>query len=170
RQRRSGKMLAMIRAIFGAKRVVTATVTAIALASPCVEKWEGLRTTAYRDIVGIPTICFGETKGVKMGDTATAQECRAMLAGRLAGFEQRLIACSPAYSGLPPKAQAALISWSYNVGSRAACHSTLMRKAAAGDLTGMCDELLRWNRAGGRVVQGLVNRRNEEWQMCMEAV
>ena len=33
--------------------------------------FEGLRTKAYRDVVGVPTICFGETRGVKMGDTAT---------------------------------------------------------------------------------------------------
>lgn len=46
--------------------------TAIAL----IGSWEGLRTVAYRNIVGIPTVCFGGTRGVKMGDRYTVDECK----------------------------------------------------------------------------------------------
>ena len=67
-------------------------------------------------------------------------------------------------------ARVAVVSWSYNVGTGAACRSTLVRKANAGDLYGACDELLRWNRAGGRVLNGLTNRRKAERAMCIRAL
>lgn len=52
--------------------------TVIGLATPMIQDHEGLRTNAYLDPVGIPTICFGETLGVSMGDTATVAECHDM--------------------------------------------------------------------------------------------
>ena len=48
--------------------------------------FEGLRNYAYRDPIGIPTLCFGETRGVKMGDFKTTAECKDMLADRLVEF------------------------------------------------------------------------------------
>ncbi|MER5174127.1 glycoside hydrolase family protein, partial [Thioclava kandeliae] len=50
---------------------VAGVAAAIALAITTIAPWEGKELRAYRDIVGIPTICFGETEGVKMGDVAT---------------------------------------------------------------------------------------------------
>ena len=44
---------------------------------------EGLRTVAYKDPVGIPTACFGETQGVRLGQTYTVEECRQMLGQRV---------------------------------------------------------------------------------------
>lgn len=151
------------------KRMIAGSVVALALAAtPIVSQWEGLRTQAYQDIVGVWTVCFGETKGVKPGDSYTKAECEAMLDEELREYAVALGKCLKA--PLPEGAAVAFLSWSYNVGSGAACRSTAVRKANAGDLFGACDELLRWNRAGGRVVQGLVNRRKHEHQICTRSL
>lgn len=52
---------------------------AIVLALPMVAHYEGLRTKAYLDAVGVPTICWGETENVKLGDVKTKEECDKML-------------------------------------------------------------------------------------------
>lgn len=135
-----------------------------------VGAWEGLRTTAYRDVVGIPTVCFGETRGVKMGDKYTVDECKAMLGDALAEFETGMRRCLTNPDKIPDKPYVAFLSLSYNIGTGAFCKSTLVRKANAGDLKGACDAILSWNRAGGRVIQGLVNRRKDERKLCLEGV
>ena len=140
----------------------------IALAGAFVAPWEGLRTSAYRDAVGVWTVCYGETKGVRPGDRYSAEECEAMLERELERYAAALGECLTAE--LPQGARVAFVSWSYNVGTGAACRSTLVRKANAGDLYGACDELLRWNRAGGRVLNGLTNRRKAERAMCIRAL
>ena len=57
----------------------------------------------------------------------------------------------------------------YNIGPGAFCGSTLVKRLNAEDYPGACREILRWNRAGGRVVQGLVNRREAEYRQCIGA-
>ncbi len=59
----------------------------------CVSTFEGLRTVAYRDPIGIPTVCFGETRGVKMGDSYTVAQCKDMLGDGLKEFETGMRAC-----------------------------------------------------------------------------
>lgn len=139
-----------------------------ALAVGFVGGKEGVSTKAYKDIVGVPTICFGETRGVKMGDTATMEECKVMLGDALVEFEGNMRACLKNPDMIPDKPYVAFLSLSYNIGSRAFCGSTVARRANAGDLKGACNAIPAWNRAGGRVVRGLVVRRAEEQRMCLE--
>lgn len=139
-----------------------------ALAVGFVGGKEGVSTKAYRDIVGVPTICFGETRGVKMGDAATMDECRAMLGDALVEFEGNMRACLTTPDKIPDMRYVAFLSLSYNIGSRAFCGSTVARKANAGDIRGACDAMLSWNKAGGRVIKGLTLRRQEERRMCLE--
>ena len=61
----------------------------------------------------------------------------------------------------------ALVSWAYNVGLEGARTSTLMRKLNAGDYVGAADQLMRWNKAGGREVRGLTRRREAERALFM---
>ncbi|HDL6897370.1 TPA: lysozyme, partial [Yersinia enterocolitica] len=63
--------------------------------------------------------------------------------------------------------KAALASFGYNVGITAMTNSTLLKKLNAGDTSGACEELTRWNKAGGKVWKGLVNRRAVEKELCM---
>jgi lysozyme len=142
----------------------------MAAAVALVGAWEGLRTVAYRDIVGVPTVCFGETRGVKMGDRYTADECRAMLGDGLIEFETGMRRCLRSPDTIPEKSYVAFLSLSYNIGTGAFCGSTLARLVNAGDIRGACDQIPRWNRAGGRVVKGLVNRRADEHRICLDGL
>lgn len=141
---------------------------AILLAITLIMPWEGLSLKAYRDIVGVWTICYGETKNVDPGDIATRAECETMLAKSVKVYADGLDACVE--PELPLKTAAALISWTYNVGVPAACGSTLVKLLNAGEFEAACEQLLRWNRAGGVVVQGLTNRRIAERALCREGL
>ncbi len=105
---------------------------------------------------------------MRPGDRYSEAECDAMLAREIIAYEAALDRCLTA--DVPIGMKVALVSWTYNVGAAAACRSTLLRKANAGDLTGACNELPRWNRAGGRVIRGLTNRRMSERAMCLKAL
>jgi lysozyme len=130
--------------------------------------WEGLQYHAYKDVIGVPTICYGQTKGVKMGMTATKEECDASLIREVVEHEEGLLRCMR--GDLPINAHFAFVSWTYNVGVGNACKSTLVKKANAGDVKGACNELLRWNRAGGVVFRGLTRRREAERELCLRGL
>lgn len=153
------------------------TAVSIAAGAAFVAPWEGLRTQSYQDIVGRWTVCFGETKGVRPGDTYTTAQCEAMLSRELAAYATELGQCLTAK--LPEGAAVAFLSLSYNVGVPAVCRSTLVRMANAGDLFGACDQLLRWDKAtitgadGKRLkirVRGLTNRRKAEREICLKSL
>ena len=131
----------------------------------CVAGAEGLRTVAYKDPVGIPTVCFGETLGVKMGDAFTPEQCRQMLGSRVEEFGRGVDACVKV--DLPPARKAALVSFAYNVGTDAFCKSTLVRKLNAGETVAACNELMRWTMAKGIKLPGLVKRREQERELCL---
>lgn len=143
---------------------------ALAAAIALIGTWEGVRTVAYKDIVGVPTVCFGETRGVKMGDRYTMEECRAMLGDGIVEFEAGMRKCLTNPDTVPEKTYVSFLSVSYNIGIGAFCKSTIARKANAGDYRAACDALLAWNKAGGRVVQGLVNRRADERRICLSGL
>ena len=150
---------------------IAGSAAALALAVNFIGGWEGSETTAYWDRFGeVWTVCSGETRGVQEGDTYTPAECDAMLAEGILDFERQLDACLTNEDAIPVNAKVAFVSWAYNVGTGAACRSTLVRKANAGDLIGACNELPRWNRSGGQVIRGLSNRRGAERAMCLDAV
>lgn len=137
----------------------------LAIAAVFVGGFEGLRQAAYLDPVGIPTICFGETKGVRLGQRATLDQCNAMLAGSLQLANHAVNDCIRA--PLPDYRRAALVSFTYNVGRDAMCSSTMARKLNAGDTLGGCDEMLRWTYAKGIRLPGLVTRRQAERNYCL---
>lgn len=137
----------------------------LAICVGCVAGFEGLRTAAYMDPVGIPTVCFGETAGVRLGDKYTAEQCREMLGTRVLEFGEAVDRCVTV--DLPPSRKAALVSFSYNVGVNAFCKSTLTKKLNAGDVVGACNELSRWTKAKGITLPGLVKRRAQERELCL---
>lgn len=142
-----------------------------ALLTPFITQWESSgapRLTAYKDIVGVWTICDGETKGVKPGQRETLEGCELRLDKRLAeDFAPAVKACTPSIANHPYRLTAA-ISLAYNVGTSAYCKSTVDRRFDAGDVKGACDAFLMWNRAGGKPVQGLTNRRKAERELCLK--
>lgn len=139
-----------------------------ALAVALVGSYEGLRLATYRDPIGIPTVCFGETKNIKMGMKFTRPECEAMLKRSLIEHEAGMDKCIRV---MPTDNQhVAFLSFTYNVGVGAFCKSTLLKKQNAGDRKGACNELLKWTKAGGRELPGLVRRRQEERALCLKGL
>lgn len=145
-----------------------AAMAVIVAAAALVQPWEGRELRAYQDIVGVWTICDGDTNNVRPGMVETNEGCDSRLYANLKRYRAELGKCLA--RDLPLKTEAAFVSWTYNVGWGAACTSTLVRKANAGDLIGACNELMKWNQAGGRVVRGLTNRREAERIYCFKGV
>lgn len=129
-----------------------------------VGPWEGRRYEAYQDIVGVWTICEGHTKGVKAGDVANDAQCDAMTAQDVAEHNAGIRACIT--RPMPQNVEIAFTSLAFNAGVGAFCGSTALKRYNAGDDTGACDALNMWNKAGGKVVRGLVNRRAAESALC----
>ena len=140
------------------------------LATAFIGGWEGKRNVAYQDIVGVWTVCYGETRGVERGDRFTDAQCLEMLGNGVVEFEQGVRACLKAPDAIPDKPYAMMVSLAYNIGTGAFCGSTVARRANAGDIKGACEAFTMWVKAGGRTVQGLVNRRNAEKAICLEGV
>lgn len=130
---------------------------------------------AYLDIVGVPTACDGIIKGVKMGQTFTEAECAAKLEAELIIHATGVMKCTPGLALSPDTAterkregpRFAAVSLAYNVGVGAYCSSTARARFNAGNLTGGCEAITRWNKAGGKVVRGLVLRRERERKVCL---
>lgn len=146
------------------------SAAALALLVTFVGAWEGRELRAYRDIVGVPTICYGETRGVNMGDVATPAECDTMLAKGLADFNAGINRCLSV--PLPDKVRVAFVSLSYNIGVHGFCGSSVVRRANEGRLAQACDAILMWNKAGKplKPVRGLTNRREAERKLCLEGL
>lgn len=144
------------------------SAAAIMAGSGTVSFFEGKANTAYPDPVGIVTICYGETIGVKKGDYKTDEECLESLASELVEHEKGMLKVVKV--PLSTKEQAAYLSFTYNLGVKAFTNSTLLRKLNSGDRIGACNELLRWNKANGKVLNGLTKRRQEENKLCLEGV
>lgn len=145
----------------------------LALALPLIGAWEGHRNHAYLDMVGVPTICSGHTKGVKLGDYMTDAQCKTLLRSEVLEYREGLhgyFTAETKAQRLPAARDAAYVSLAYNVGIRGAGRSTATRRLNAGDVAGGCHALTWWNKAGGRVVRGLVRRRADEYQLCMMGV
>ena len=127
---------------------------------------EGFRDKAYIPVAGdVPTIGFGTTEGVKMGDSIDPVRAVNRAHRDIVEFESALKQCVkvPLYQHEYDFA----VSFSYNVGAKAFCNSTLVKKWNAGDYVGGCNEVSRWVYVKGRKVQGLVNRREKERKLCL---
>ena len=130
-----------------------------------IKQFEGCKLTAYKDSVGVWTIGYGWTqpvdgKPIRAGMTIKQETAERLLKTGLVSYESdvsRLVKV-----GLTQGQFDALVSFTYNLGARSLSTSTLMRKLNAGDYAGAADEFLRWNKAGGKVLNGLTRRREAE--------
>jgi lysozyme len=131
-----------------------------------IKKYEGLRLSSYLCPAGVPTIGYGSTrhpngKKVLLGEKlASEKEATQLLLATLSPYEDAV------NKHLPNLNQCqfdALVAFSYNVGTGALVKSTLLKKAKVNpNDPSILDEFLKWNKAGGKVLNGLTNRRREE--------
>lgn len=122
---------------------------------------------AYEDVVNVVTVCKGHTDpSLRVGDVWTKEQCDALLVKDVTEHGQRLLSCITVpinqhiFDGLS--------SWAFNVGTGAACKSTLIKLLNQGRYTEACNALLAWDRAGGKRVRGLTNRRKAERELCLK--
>lgn len=141
----------------------------LAVATPFIAGWEGVSTKPYADTLagGLMTVCFGETR-VPMR-VYTREECDAMLADGVGEFATGVVARNPQLADHPNQ-WAAATSLAYNAGLAAYRGSTMARRFDDGRWRSACEQLPRWNRAGGRVVHGLTRRRAAEMQLCLRDI
>lgn len=139
----------------------------VAIAVVVVGAFEGLSLSAYPDVVGVPTICYGETKGVAIGDNKTKAQCDQMLSARLVEFNEGVNSCLSV--AIPDSRRVAFVSLAYNIGVASFCKSTTVRRINAGDVAGSCEAILMWNKARGVVWPGLTKRRQKERELCLQS-
>lgn len=134
--------------------------------------FEGFASRPYYDSVRVKTVCYGETAAdhVDLNRTYTKSECLDLLAAAAPKYDAPLKRClkKEVYDALPSHRHAALVSLAYNVGPAAVCRSSVVRDLNRGRVAAACDDFLKFDRGGGRVIRGLVNRRKAERQLCLE--
>lgn len=163
------------------------------LAFPLIARWEGTGPqetcaasasrvcyVAYLDTIAEPdvwTIGHGQTRlfnldgsvdrAVRGGDVLTRESANTQFQiGLQVQYWTPYRNCVEV-DALAAETDAAMTSLTWNIGIGGICRSTAMRRLNEGDVAGACEALTWWNRAGGRVVRGLVNRRADEYELCM---
>ena len=128
-----------------------------------LKHFEGCELSAYQDSVGVWTIGYGHTKGVFPGMTITQGQAEQMLLTELEEYEGYIenMVTVP----LTQNQFDALVVWVYNLGPTNFKNSTLLKELNSGNYTAAGNEILRWNKAGGEVLTGLVRRREAEAQL-----
>lgn len=135
-----------------------------------IKRFEGFRREAYRDAAGVWTIGYGHTgraapPPVTPGMTITPEEGEAILKADLEVFIAEI---SPLIeTGLTANQFSALVSFAFNVGSANFARSSVLRAVNEGRLDDVPGRLALWNKAGGRVLRGLVRRRMAEGELFM---
>jgi lysozyme len=143
---------------------------ALALAIGIITVFEGTVPETYLDPIGIPTVCVGHTgSDVKLGDRKTAEECKALLSADLQIAWEAQARCLVAPEKLEPWTRAAFASFTFNVGTDAFCRSTAAKLLNQGRIPEACAELLKWTKAAGKELRGLIRRREAEFRLCMGA-
>jgi lysozyme len=124
------------------------------------ESFESCRLTAYLDSVGVPTIGWGHTSGVKPGMTCTQAQADQWLQEDVQSSVNTVN--SMVKVQLTQQEFDALVDFTFNLGSGNLQHSTLLRLLNAGNFSAAADEFDKWDRAGGQVMAGLLRRRQSE--------
>ena len=145
--------------------VASLAISAAALAGIALN--EGYSSTAYLDPVGIPTLGYGETFGVVMGQTTTRERALVQLGASADKHAKGMAACI--HVPISQNEFDAYADFTYNVGIGAFCRSGLAMKLNALDYAGACTELLKWVYAGKTILPGLVTRRKKEYELCSGA-
>jgi len=127
---------------------------------------EGYRENAYIPVPGdVPTIGFGTTEDVELGDKTTPERALVRLLKDANKFESAIQACVKV--PLHQYEYDAYVSLTYNIGAKAFCSSTIVKKLNNQDYSGACQEVLKWDKFRGKPLPGLTKRRQQEYQKCI---
>lgn len=161
--------------------IVASLTAAISIAVSLVVHFEGKSNVQYLDPPGIPTIGYGHTEGVKIGETATDKQIKDWLNQDLGKSAQAF--AKYVNVPVPPASSAAFLDFIFNTGSGNFANSSALKKLNSGDLKGACEALATkkldangvchgygcgWS--GGVMLKQLQARRQAEYQLCMKGV
>lgn len=125
-----------------------------------IKKFEGLELEAYKCAAGVWTLGYGHTAGVQEGDVWSEEQANEQLKIDMhiyAGYINDHVTCPLSQNQFD-----ALVSWVYNLGPTNLRNSTLLKVLNSGDYEGVPAQIKRWNKAGGKVLEGLIRRREAE--------
>ena len=125
-----------------------------------IKHFEGCELTAYKCPAGVWTVGYGHIKGVSEGMTITQEQAEQMLLDELVEYENYINEL--VLVDLSQNQFDALVSWVYNLGPSNLRSSTLLKVLNSGDYNGVPAQIMRWNKAGGKVLEGLTRRREAE--------
>lgn len=134
-----------------------------------IKRMEGLELTVYKDSIGLPTVGIGHlikpSDNLKVGDRITQEEAMRLFkedAATAVSAVERLVKVL-----LTENQKIALVSFVFNLGANALAKSTLLKYLNSGQIPEAADQFAKWVYAGGRKLQGLINRRNAEKQLFL---
>ena len=125
-----------------------------------IKKFEGLELEAYKCAAGVWTLGYGHTAGVQEGDVWSEEQANEQLKIDMhvyAGYINDHVTCPLSQNQFD-----ALVSWVYNLGPANLKASTMLKVLNSGDYEGVPAQIKRWNKAGGKVLEGLIRRREAE--------
>lgn len=129
-----------------------------------IKQFEGCRLTAYKCAAGVPTIGYGHTAGVKMGQTITQVQAESFLKDDLMKYEKNVEKYDSKYHWNQNEFDA-LVSFAFNIGSidQLTANGSRNRKTIA-------EKILKYNKAAGKVLDGLTKRRKAEQALFLKPV
>lgn len=130
-----------------------------------IKKYEGLRLKAYLDPVGVPTIGYGSTQGIKIGDEINEVQAEAFLLRDVSNFERKIL--SLLNVTINENQLAAVTSFAYNVGVGNLTKSTLLKLVNQKRFEHAAEQFGKWINAGGKPLPGLIKRREAEKQLFL---
>ena len=152
----------------GAGAVLSALVVTTSL--PIVDRWEGNVSIPYKDIVGVLTVCRGHTgPDVVVKKVYNDSECDELTKKDINKAIAGVLKVSPHLLWHPMQLVAAT-SFSFNVGTGTYAMSSVAREFNAGNFQAGCQALKLYTKAGGKFVQGLANRREHEYAVCVSTL
>jgi lysozyme len=125
-----------------------------------IKRFEGCRLESYKCSANVLTIGYGHTSGVKETDTITQDEADKLLQEDVEQFEKYVD--DNVTVELGQSQFDALVAWTFNLGPGNLRESTMLKKLNKADYTSVPNEMKRWNKAGGKTLDGLIRRRNAE--------
>ena len=125
-----------------------------------IKKFEGCELKAYQCSAGVWTIGYGHTKDVVEGMEITQEQAEQMLVDELHEYESYINKYVTV--ALSQNQFDALVSWVYNLGPANLNASTMLKVLNSGEYEDVPAQMKRWNKAGGKVLEGLIRRREAE--------
>ena len=125
-----------------------------------IKKFEGCELDSYKCAAGVWTIGYGSTHGIEKGMSISKSRAEELLLEDIAQFED--IVDKAVSVNLSQNQYDALVSWTFNLGGGNLNSSTMLKVLNAGDYENVPEQIKRWNKANGNVLEGLIRRREAE--------